>query len=181
MKKVLLFLLLTTLTFGVTQTKPVSTTDKIKQLEQENTELKKKLSFYYQELSDKGKSLEKLTPEQEYIKSFMEIYEVDIAYHDFYLSDRAVGVRYKIKNKGNKTLSRVEVLIKYKDKDGLVIYENLLMPIFSSDWNFDDDVSELKPNYIYQMEKGKYTVDEKVPDEWAGTYNIEISKIEFKE
>lgn len=180
MKKVMLFLLLVTLSFGATSTKVVSTTDKIKQLEQENTDLKKKLSFYYQELPDKGKSLEKLTPEQEYIKNFVEIYEVDIAYHDFY-SGESVGVRYKIKNKGNKTLQTVDVLIKYKDKDGNTIYEKTLYPVFSSDWSFGENMSELKPNYIYQMEKDKYTVDEKVPTEWVGAYDIEISKIEFKE
>lgn len=179
MKKLLLFLLLTTLVFGATLTKPVSTADKIKQLEQENADLKKKLSFYYQELPDKGKSLEKLTPEQEYIKNFVEIYEVDIAYHDFYLSDKAVGVRFKIKNKGNQTLSRIEVLVKYKDKDGAIIYENILTPVYTSDWG-SGDLAELKPNYIYQMKKDNYKVDENVPDEWAGAFDIEISKVEFK-
>lgn len=179
MKKLLLFLLLVTLAFGATPTKSVSTADKLKQLEQENTALKKKLSFYYQELPDKGKKMEKLTPEQEYIKNFIEIYEVDIAYHEFYLSDKAVGVRFKIRNKGNLTLSMVNILVKYKDENENVIYEKELYPIYQSDYS--DDITELKPNYIYQMKKDNYKIDEGVPDEWAGTYDIEISRIEFKE
>lgn len=85
-------------------------------------------------MADKGKELEKLTPEQEYIKNCMEIYEVEIKKMNFTFYGKAVGVRFKIKNKGTQILSHVEVNVKYKDENGNVIYDYTLSPIYSNDY-----------------------------------------------
>ncbi len=116
---------------------------------------------------------------QDYIKN-VKLYDLMAKYYTTFFDKRVPGVEFKIKNKGKKTLKEVEVTVYFKDAKGNVIAEETYYPILVSDFSFGRNNKPLKPDYIWQMERGHFYKAESVPDEWKeGAVSARITNIEF--
>jgi len=110
------------------------------------------------------------------------LYDLHAKYYETYLDDQVPGVTFKIKNTGERTLKEVEVTVYFKNHEGTVIAEEDYHPVLVSEYSFGRDNSPLKPNYIWEMERGKFYKAEKVPSEWKeGAASANITNIEFSE
>ena len=90
------------------------------------------------------------------------------------------AVKFKIKNEGNKTLSKVKVTVYFKDSNDIIITEEDFTPVNVSSWSMDNK-KPLKPNYIWEAEKGNYYTVENIPSEWeTGNAVAKITDIEIK-
>ncbi|MBM4031799.1 MAG: hypothetical protein FJ291_08455 [Planctomycetes bacterium] len=91
------------------------------------------------------------------------------------------GVEFKLRNRGNRTLKHVEVTVYFMDAAGKVISEEDYHPVLVSESSFVMERGKpLKPNYIWQMERGKFYQAKNVPDEWSeGSAVAEITDIEI--
>jgi len=81
----------------------------------------------------------------------------------------------------NRTLSKVEVTVYFKNEEGTIIFEEDFNPVLVSEYSFTDN-KPLKPNYIWQPGKSQYYTIEEVPDEWqVGSAIAKITDIEFEQ
>ncbi len=116
---------------------------------------------------------------QDYIKN-IKLYDLKAKYYTTYLDEKVPGVEFKIKNKGKRTLKEVEVTVYFKDSNGNVIAEETYHPVLVTEFSFGRDNKPLKPNYIWQLERGKFYKADSVPDEWKeGAVSAKITNIEF--
>lgn len=121
------------------------------------------------------------SPEQKYIEEDLELYDFQAKYMDAVLDGRIPGVTFKIKNKGDRTLERVKVVVLFKDESGTVIAEEDYNPVIVSPYSIGDN-KPLKPGYIWQQERGKFYTAKSVPSEWhEGAAEAKIVEIRFQE
>jgi hypothetical protein len=114
-----------------------------------------------------------------YINTYLDLYDIQVKYHDSELHGRVPGILFKLKNRGDRQLDKVEVTVYFKDSNGKVISEEDYTPILVSEFSFNDD-KPLKPGYIWQMESGKYYMAKSVPEEWVeGSVEMKITDIRF--
>lgn len=149
--------------------------------QKEVTSLQDKLTLYRKEANPAQSNTDNYngTLEEEYINNFLTVYDFQAKYFDSWLDGKIPGVTFKIKNKGNKTLSRLEVAVYFKDSEKKNIAEESYLVVYDS---IASDYKELKPNYVYQLEKDKFYTADTVPKEWkSGNAEIKITQIEFKE
>lgn len=117
--------------------------------------------------------------EKEYIESYLELYDIEAAYHETYLDGTVPGVLFKIKNSGTKTLNKIKVVVYFKDSGGNVIAEESYSPVLISEFSFNDD-KPLKPGYVWSMEQNKFYSAKSVPTEWEeGSVEVMITDIDF--
>jgi hypothetical protein len=110
------------------------------------------------------------------------LYDLKAKYYETYLEKKVPGVEFKIKNKGDRTLKEVQVTVYFKDAKGTVIAEKEYHPVLVTKYSFGGDNKPLKPNYIWQMERGKFYKADSVPSEWKeGAVSANITNIEFSE
>lgn len=148
--------------------------EKVLSLDGEVVEAKKAI----EETQEEVKSIE---VKQEYLKN-VELYDFEAKYYNSYLDKDVAGVNFKIKNKGDKTLKKVEVTVYFQDANGNTIAEEDYNPVLVSSYNYMGDNKPLKPNYIWQMEKDKFYQAKSVPNEWKeGSATAKITDIEFEE
>lgn len=122
------------------------------------------------------------SPEQQYIASSLELYDFQAKYMDAVLDGRVPGVSFKIKNKGDRSLERIKVVVLFKDATGAVIAEEDYLPVLVSGYNFSGDNKPLKPGYIWQQDRGKFYTAKSVPTEWQeGAAEARITEIRFAE
>lgn len=115
---------------------------------------------------------------QDYIKN-LEIYDFKAHYYKSFLDERVPGVEFKIKNNGAETLDKVKVTVYFKNAQGNTIAEEDYLPVLVSNWSSDN--KPLKPNYIWQMERGKFYAAKSVPSEWKeGAAEIRITDLQFE-
>lgn len=115
-----------------------------------------------------------------YISEHMELYDVTAKNMDSLLDGKVPGVLFKIRNKGDKSLNRVEVTVYFKDASGNIIAEEDFLPVLVSKYSFSGDNKPLKAGYVWQMESGKFYSAKSVPSEWQeGSINAAITDIEF--
>lgn len=127
------------------------------------------------------KDIASLEAKQSYIEN-IALYDLKSSYYSTYLDDKVPGVEFKLKNNGDRILKEVEVSVYFKDKDGNIISEKSYFPILNSTYVFRDNNKPLKPNYIWQMERGKFYKADSVPTEWKeGAVSAKITNIEFEE
>lgn len=153
--------------------------DKNEQVQQIN-DLTERLTLYRNEANPEAPKTNHLsTIEDEYIQNFMEIKDFKAKYYDSFVDGRVPGVVFKIKNKGNKTLERVEVTVYFQDENNKNIAEEDYNPILKDDWDYPEG---LKPNYTFQLDKDRFYNAKSVPEEWkSGNATIKITNIEFKD
>lgn len=117
---------------------------------------------------------------KEYIANSLDLYDVEAKYFDSILNGKVPGVVFKIKNKGDRTLDRVEVNCYFLDGSGNRIAEEDFYPVSVSEYSFGGDNKPLKPGYVWTMEAGKFYTAKSVPTEWKeGSVEVEISEIKF--
>lgn len=135
------------------------------------------------ENSNNAKKIEKADSEtaaKEYITNSLDLYDVEAKYFDSLLNRKVPGVLFKLKNKGDKTLNRVEVKCYFLDGSGNRIAEEDFHPVSVSEYSFGGDNKPLKPGYVWSMEAGKFYTAKSVPSEWKeGSIEVEISEIKF--
>ena len=130
-------------------------------------------------IEETKKEIESFKEKQEYIKNLV-LYDLKAKYYTTIFDERVPGVGFKIKNKGNRTLKEVEVTVYFKDAQGNIIAEETYHPVFVSKYSFGRNNKPLKPNYIWQLERGKFYKADSVPDEWKeGAVSAKITNIEF--
>ena len=81
-----------------------------------------------------------------------------------------------IRNLGNRTLNKVEIIIYFLDKDGMPIFEETYSPVWVSEYSFGTSNKPLKPNYSRRF---GYIIDD-VPSDWAKKVKAEITDIRFE-
>lgn len=86
------------------------------------------------------------------------------------------GVFGEVKNKGDKTLKRVEITTYCLDKDGKVVFEKDYPAVLVSEYSFMGDNQPLKPNYSRRF--GCKLND--APSEWSGKVRVAVTDVEFE-
>jgi hypothetical protein len=123
--------------------------------------------------------IKQIEEKQSYIDNIV-LYDLQSRYYETYLGERVPGIAFKIKNKGNRTLKEVEVTVYFKDASGTIIAEKTYHPVLVSKYSFSGDNKPLKPNYIWQIERGEFYKADSVPTEWKeGAVSAKITNIEF--
>ncbi len=126
-----------------------------------------------------NKEISDFEQKQAYVDK-VKLYEFTAKYFSTYTDKNTPGVTFKIKNEGDKTLTKIEVTVYFKDAFNNTIAEEDFHPVFVSEYSFRDN-KPLKPNYIWQMERGKFYTAESVPSEWQeGNAVAKITNIEFE-
>lgn len=106
------------------------------------------------------------------------VYDFVSKYYEQYFGGKDAGVIFKLKNNGNKELKKVQLTVYFKDNFGNIISEDKFTPISEYSWN--DNGTSLKPNRIWEIERGSYYKADNVPSEWEeGSAEIKITDIEF--
>lgn len=117
-----------------------------------------------------------------YINTELELYEATAKYMESTLDGHVPGVKFKLRNKGDRTLKMVEVTVYFKDAKGNVIHEEDFHPVLISEFSVLGDNKPLKPGYVWQMESGRFYSAKSVPSEWEeGKVDFAITDIEFEE
>jgi hypothetical protein len=116
-----------------------------------------------------------------YIKN-VSIYDLEAKFYTTYSNTKVPGVRFKIKNNGNRLLREVEVTVYFKNASGIVIAEDRYRPVLAMKKSFSGNQVILKENYIWQMEEGNFYKAEGVPTEWQeGAVEAKVTNIKFAE
>lgn len=122
--------------------------------------------------------IENLRLKQEYMRN-VELYDFEAKYFKPMFEEKTPGVTFKLRNNGDRSLSEVKVSVFFRDRNNKVISEDYYYPVNSSSWS-SDSRAPLKPNYIWQLERGKLYTAKSVPDEWQeGNAIARITDIEF--
>lgn len=112
-----------------------------------------------------------------YARDKIELYELSAKIYDTY-SGKVPGVQFKLKNKGDRALSSVEVVVYFKDASGATIAEENYYPVNDSVMS---EFRLLKPGYVWQQEAGKFYRAEQVPSEWKeGSVAATVASVEFQ-
>jgi len=114
----------------------------------------------------------------------LRLYDIQAQYYNNPVFGRIPGVRFKIKNTGNKTVDEIEVTVYFKDKSGKVITEKQYTPVVPPNYNLlgIENSTPLKPGYIYQTPGNMFLPAQNVPSEWKeGSVVVNITNIEFSE
>lgn len=102
----------------------------------------------------------------------VKLYETSAKYYTDFLDRKNAGVRFKLKNMGDKSLSRARVTFYFKDKQGDIISED--------NFGLISTIKVLKPGYISSMEKSAYLRADNVPSEWQeGSFDAKVTEVEF--
>lgn len=110
------------------------------------------------------------------------LYDLAAKRYDSFLDKNIPGVEFKLRNNGDRTLKRVQVTVYFKDAAGAVIAEEEYNPVLVTEFSFGGDNKPLRPNYIWQMEHGKFYKADSVPSEWEeGSVSARITDLEFAE
>ena len=116
--------------------------------------------------------------EQEEYMAKIELYDLTAKYYETYRDEQTPGVSFKLKNTGARTLDRVQVTVYFLDDNAMVIHEDNFLPVLNNSWNSTG--SPLRPNYIWQMERGKFYSSDSVPSEWKeGAVTAKVTEVEF--
>ena len=127
--------------------------------------------------SNEKKSNKELTDYQkEYIKNKIKLFELEAKVYNKseYNQKGTPGVKFSIKNLGDRTLSEIEVIVYFLDKNGLAFAEEKFFPVSNY-----GGYKSLKPNYTYRLREGTFNAITNLGNEWSGKIKIEISNIEF--
>jgi hypothetical protein len=114
----------------------------------------------------------------DYIAKFVDLYDFEATYFNALLEGRVPGVTFKIRNRGDRTLERVQVVVHFVDANGKVIAEEDFVPI--REFGFNSNSKPLKPGYVWQIEKDKRFTASGVPSEWVeGRATAKITDVDL--
>lgn len=164
---------------------------KIKQLKNEAEKLEKQKKFTesrskYSEIqsisSRDGSVTEKIKGLDEKIVQYKEkqVYFPKIEVKNVHIGKDILGrkgVFGEIKNKGDKTLKRVEITTYCLDMDGNVVFEKPYSAVLVSEHSFSMRGNQpLKPNYSQQF---GCKLDD-APSDWSGKVKVEVTDLDFE-
>lgn len=130
---------------------------------------------------DEGEPALNPNAEALYITENLDLYDFQAKYMNSALDGRVPGVTFKIKNKGDRTLERIKVVVLFKDKSGSVIAEDSYTPVLVSPYSVSSSNKPLKAGYIWQQEQGRFYTAKSVPTEWEeGSAEANITEIRFQ-
>jgi len=130
-------------------------------------------------IEETTKAMEEFTEKMNYIDK-VEITEFLAKRIDTYSKQGIPAVRITLKNKGDRSLDKVKVVVYFQDKDGSTIFEEDFLPVLVSKYSFSGDNKPLKPSYVKEMEKDKYYTLESALSDWQeGKAIAKIVDIEF--
>lgn len=151
--------------------------EKIKDLENRIKSLEKVVYEHKVTETAEFKERKEKFDEESYSKK-IKLYDLEAKYMESLLDGKVPGVTFKLKNEGDKSLSRVEVTVYFLDKDNNSIYEESFYPV-NTEGMFSDS-KPLKPNYVWRMERGKFYSAKSAPDEWkSGNAKAEVTSVKF--
>lgn len=116
----------------------------------------------------------------DYIQNHINLFEIETTRIDTYSKKAIPAVKFAIKNLGQETLTKVEVVVYFLDKNDQPFFEKSFLPVLVSKYSSHDN-TPLKPNYTYRMKANRYYTIETLGDEWSGEATFEITDIEFAE
>ena len=132
-------------------------------------------------IKDTEQEIKEYVAKQEYIKN-VSLYDLEAKFYTTYSKTKVPGVKFKIKNNGNRLLREVEVTVYFKNANGIVIAEERYRPVLAMKKSFSGSQVILKENYIWQMEEGNFYKAEGVPTEWQeGAIDAKVTNIKFAE
>ena len=115
----------------------------------------------------------------DYINNNLILESAIVDEFDTYYNTKEWGLsNIKVKNNGDKSITKMTITIYFKDNNGNTIGENNINIGISDIYN---TVSALKPNYEWSSEKDKYYKLKNLSDNIVPTRNeIKITKITFE-
>lgn len=129
------------------------------------------------ESKDALQKINNLKERIQYIKK-VSVYDFSAKYYTDMFDGKTTGVKFKLKNNGNKELKGVQVTVYFKDASGKTIYEENFTPI--STYSLFGKKESLKPNHIWQMGNGRFYKADNVPSEWkVGSAEIKVTNLRF--
>jgi hypothetical protein len=124
--------------------------------------------------------IDEFKEKQAYLSS-IDLYDFEASTIDTYRDKGIPSVKFKLKNNGNRSLSKVEVTVYLKDESGNVIAEEDFHPVLVSEYRFSGNNKPLKAGYIWEMERGKWYTIKDAPSEWkVGNAEAKITDIRFE-
>lgn len=125
------------------------------------------------------KAMEEFAEKMDYMDK-VEITEFLAERINTYLKKGVPAVRISLKNKGDRSLDKVKVVVCFHDKDGNTIFEEDFHPVLVSEYSFSGDNKPLKPGYVKEMEKGQYYTLKSALSDWQeGKATAKVVDIEF--
>ncbi len=131
-------------------------------------------------IEETTEEIEEFKEKKAYLGS-IDLYDFEASTIDTYLEKGIPAVKFKLKNNGNRSLSKVEVTVYLKDEDGNVIAEEDFYPVLVSDFNIFQGNKPLKAGYIWELERGKWYTINHAPSEWkVGNAEVKITDFQFE-
>ena len=131
-------------------------------------------------IKDAERDIKERVAKQEYIKN-VALYDLEAKFYTTFSNTKVPGVKFKLKNNGDRLLREVEVTAYFKDANGTVIAEERYRPVLAMKKSYRGD-QILKKNYIWQMEEGNFYKAEGVPTAWKeGAVEAKVTNIKFAE
>jgi hypothetical protein len=117
------------------------------------------------------------TPEYVYMQDSLHLYNVKLTTEKLFGEIIGYYITGEIKNKGNKTLKNVELIVYLLDKDENPISEESFYAVWASDFNLDPQTRKpLKPGYVRKFQEKIFNP----PSEWAKKVKVRIKEVEFQ-
>jgi hypothetical protein len=116
----------------------------------------------------------------EYAKN-IQLYDVTAKYISTYSNEKLAGVRFKIKNNGQKTIVHLCVRVFYQGEDGKDVSEERFCPILADNEFSMGDSKPLRPGYIWQQEPERFYTGKNVPAEWKeGAVTVRVDEVHLE-
>jgi hypothetical protein len=132
-------------------------------------------------IKDTEQEIREYEQKQAYIKN-VSLYDLESKFYTTFSKTKVPGVKFKIKNNGDRLLREVEVTVYFKNASGTVIAEERYRPVLAMKKSYSGDQVILKKNYIWQMEEGNFYKADAVPTEWKeGAVEAKVTNIKFAE
>jgi hypothetical protein len=132
-------------------------------------------------IKDTEQEIREYEQKQAYIKN-VSLYDLEAKFYTTFSKTKVPGVKFKIKNNGDRLLREVEVTVYFKNASGTVIAEERYRPVLAMKKSYSGDQVILKKNYIWQMEEGNFYKADAVPTEWKeGAVEAKVTNIKFAE
>lgn len=150
-------------TFLTDENRKITETYRVETFE-ENEKLISPRKIHFKGEFDKNEILS----ETQYINNHLELTN-EYVYND----GESIFIKFKILNKGNKTIEKLSVLFRYFDDNGLEIGQQELYPIFEGSL-----FGDLKANSVYRMKDNDF-FSIKAPLNWANKYELKINNCSY--